>query len=109
MEKSKFNGWLYIGSGIGFNGLVGLGEVMEHSFDPFLHDFFHYIHIYAGMICMFLVYLGVNNLLSMEERRIKGDFESYSIVYLAIIFLVVLSLVTFFKTSQNGILLLKFQ
>ncbi len=92
-------GWTYIASGIFFNGLVGIGEVVEHLFNPFWHDFFHYIHIYAGLFGLVLLYLGTRSVVgSMFGKEVR---ERRSTVLSALLALFLLSMLTSVKTTQK--------
>ncbi len=98
-NRAGIKGWMYIASGIFLNGLVGLGEVIEHFFKPFWHDFFHYTHIYAGLFGLFLLYLGTKSVINTIIGR--EVTEKISIILSTIIVLLLLALMTSIKTTQN--------
>ncbi len=98
-NRVGIRGWTYIASGIFLNGLVGLGEVIEHFFNPFWHDFFHYVHIYAGLFGLFLLYLGTRSVVSSITGREVTEKTSTVLAALAALFL--LSMLTSIKTTQK--------
>jgi len=98
-NKSGTRGWIYIASGIFLNGSVGFGEVIEHFFNPFWHDFFHYIHIYGGLFGLYLLYLGTRSVVSsVGGKRVVENKSTILAVFLA---LFVLSILTSIKTTQK--------
>ncbi len=92
-------GWRYIASGIFMNGVVGMGEVAEHFFNPFWHDFFHYTHIYAGLFGLFLLYLGTRTVIGSITG--ENPQEMTSVIAISAAGLFVLSMLTSIKTTQK--------
>ncbi len=98
-RKLEIGGWNYIASGILFNGFIGFGEVVEHFFKPFWHDFFHYFHVYSGFFSLLLLYLGVRLVLASIAGR--KTLENKFIIVAAFIFLLILSFLTSIKTTEK--------
>ena len=66
-------GWPLLRVGIAFGGLIGLGEVAEHFFVGYLHDYFHYLHMIAAPMSLFFYYYAIAELraLYFDNRSVR--------------------------------------
>ena len=75
VDESPFT-WPGITSGMIAVGLIGLGEAAEHFFptDPFLHDFFHYMHMIAAPVALYFLYIGAKEFIEecKNDTKIGG-------------------------------------
>ena len=74
--KGSSHSWTHIGAGIVGVGLIGLGEAAEHFFleSPFGNGVFHYLHMIAAPIALYLFYIGITEFI--EEDQIISKFGS---------------------------------
>lgn len=81
--KSRFT-WRPVIAGIFITGLIGLGETLEHLFDVLGHEFFHYVHLLAGLLAMFFLYMGTQEY-RMQYKKGGKPINRRSIIGLIVI------------------------
>ncbi|MEE8168578.1 MAG: hypothetical protein V3T58_06870 [Candidatus Hydrothermarchaeales archaeon] len=75
LKDTKFS-WQAMLWAIFYIGLIGLGEAGEHfSAEPFIHDFFHYMHMIAAPLALIFLYLGVKE---FSSEQIGDDSDAIS-------------------------------
>ncbi|MCS4542467.1 MAG: hypothetical protein HY929_09200 [Euryarchaeota archaeon] len=78
-------GWKPTMVGIIFSGLIGFGEVAEHFFGPFGHDFFHYTHMMAAPLVLYYFYIGLKEYLDQFEGFGAASTKEIFIIFISFI------------------------
>ncbi|MFV2041361.1 MAG: hypothetical protein ACC644_05145, partial [Candidatus Hydrothermarchaeales archaeon] len=81
LKKSRYS-WPVLLGGMGYVGLIGLGEVLEHIpfLDPYIQSMAHYLHLISAPIAVFTLYLGMKETVILcKEGPIKAKLHGAEI------------------------------
>lgn len=66
--------WLALASAFLTAGLIGAGETLEHVGSAFNHDFWHYLHMVAGLLAVFFLWRAMKLLIEDRPERTHAAY-----------------------------------
>ena len=89
-------GWRSIRWGATYIGLIGLGESVEHYFNGYGYNFFHYLHMISAPLALLLLYIALKELewlyFELESKLVMSNLMSWLTALFGLVGIIVFSL-----------------